>query len=36
MIIKDYEKTLTEDDLNKINQLIVSAVESKTGAKIRS
>jgi phenylalanyl-tRNA synthetase beta chain len=34
--IQSLEKTLTEDDLNKINQLIISAVESKTGAKIRS
>ena len=36
VIIQSLEKTLTEDDLNKINQLIISAVESKTGAKIRS
>jgi phenylalanyl-tRNA synthetase beta chain len=34
--IQSLEKTLTEDDLNKINQFIISAVESKTGAKIRS
>jgi phenylalanyl-tRNA synthetase beta chain len=34
--IQSLEKTLTEDDLNKINQLIISAVELKTGAKIRS
>ena len=34
--IQSLEKTLTEDDLNKINQLIISAVESKTDAKIRS
>ena len=34
--IQSLEKTLTEDDLNKINQLIILAVESKTGAKIRS
>ena len=34
--IQSLEKTLTEDDLNKINQLIISAVESKSGAKIRS
>jgi phenylalanyl-tRNA synthetase beta chain len=34
--IQSLEKTLTEEDLNKINQLIISAVESKTGAKIRS
>ena len=36
VIIQSLEKTLTEEDLNKINQLIISAVESKTGAKIRS
>jgi len=36
VIIQSLEKTLTEDDLNKINQFIISAVESKTGAKIRS
>lgn len=36
VIIQSLEKTLTEDDLNKINQLIISAVEFKTGAKIRS
>ena len=36
VIIQSLEKTLTEDDLNKINQLIISAVESKTDAKIRS
>jgi phenylalanyl-tRNA synthetase beta chain len=34
--IQSLKKTLTEDDLNKINKLIISAVESKTGAKIRS
>jgi phenylalanyl-tRNA synthetase beta chain len=34
--IQSLEKTLTEDDLNKINQLIILAVESKTGANIRS
>jgi len=34
--IQSLEKTLTEDDLNKINQLIISAVESKISAKIRS
>ena len=34
--IQSLEKTLNEDDLNKINQLIISTVESKTGAKIRS
>ena len=30
------ERTLNEEDLNKINQLIISTVESKTDAKIRS
>jgi phenylalanyl-tRNA synthetase beta chain len=34
--IQSLEKTLTEKDLIKINQLIISAVESKTSAKIRS
>jgi len=34
--IQSLEKTLTDDDLNKINQLIISAVESKISAKIRS
>jgi phenylalanyl-tRNA synthetase beta chain len=34
--IQSLDKTLTEEDLNKINQLIISAIESKTGAKIRS
>ena len=34
--IQSSEKTLNEEDLNKINQLIISIVESKTDAKIRS
>ncbi len=34
--IQSHEKTLKEEDLEKINQLIISTVESKTGAKIRS
>ena len=34
--IQSLEKTLNEEDLNKINQLIISAVETKTDAKIRS
>ena len=34
--IQSLEKTLNEDDLNKINQLIISTVESRTDAKIRS
>jgi phenylalanyl-tRNA synthetase beta chain len=36
VVVQSLEKTLTEDDLDKINQLIISAVESKTSAKIRS
>ena len=34
--IQSSEKTLNEEDLNKINALIISTVESKTDAKIRS
>ena len=34
--IQSLEKKLNEEDLNKINQLIISTVESKTDAKIRS
>ena len=34
--IQSSEKTLNEEDLNKINQLIIKTVESKTDAKIRS
>ena len=34
--IQSSEKTLNEYDLNKINETIISAVESKTDAKIRS
>ena len=34
--IQSSDKTLSEDDLNKINQLIISSVESKIDAKIRS
>ena len=34
--IQSLEKTLNEEDLNKINQLIISVVESKIDAKIRS
>ena len=36
VIIQSSEKTLKEEDLEKINQLIISTVETKTGAKIRS
>jgi phenylalanyl-tRNA synthetase beta chain len=34
--IQSSEKTLNEEDLERINQLIISTVESNTGAKIRS
>ena len=34
--IQSSEKTLNEDDLNKINETIISTVESKIDAKIRS
>ena len=34
--IQSSEKTLEESDLEKINKLIISTVESKSGAKIRS
>ena len=34
--IQSSKKTLNEDDLNKINQTIISTVESKIDAKIRS
>ena len=34
--IQSLEKTLKDEDLNRINQLIISTVEEKTGAKIRS
>jgi phenylalanyl-tRNA synthetase beta chain len=34
--IQSTEKTLKEKDLDRINQLIISTVETKTGAKIRS
>ena len=34
--IQSSEKTLKDEDLEKINQLIISTVENKTGAKIRS
>jgi len=30
------EKTLTEEDLENINKQIISTVENKTGAKLRS
>ena len=36
VIIQSLEKTLNDDDLDRITQLIISTVESKTGAKIRS
>ncbi len=34
--IQSSERTLSEDDLDKINNLIIQTVENKTGAKIRS
>ena len=34
--IQSLEKTLNEEDLDKVNQLIISTVESNTDAKIRS
>jgi len=34
--IQSLEKTLNDDDLEKVNQLIISTIESKSGAKIRS
>ncbi len=34
--IQSLEKTLTDNDLEKINHLIIETVENKTGAKIRS
>ena len=36
VIIQSSEKTLSDADLEKVNQLIISTVESKSGAKIRS
>ena len=34
--IQSEEKTLNENDLDNVNKLIISSVESKSGAKIRS
>ena len=34
--IQSLEKTLTENDLENTNNLIIETVENKTGAKIRS
>jgi phenylalanyl-tRNA synthetase beta chain len=34
--IQSLEKTLKDEDLDRINKLIISTVEDKTGAKIRS
>ncbi len=36
VIIQSFEKTLNDQDLEKINNLIISTVENKTGAKLRS
>ena len=35
-VVVTREIKMDEEDLNKINQLIISTVESKTDAKIRS
>ena len=34
--IQSFEKTLNDQDLEKINNLIITTVENKTGAKLRS
>ncbi len=34
--IQSQERTLTDNDLEKTNNLIIETVENKTGAKIRS
>ena len=34
--IQSSERTLNDEDLEKVNQLIISTVEKKIGAKIRS
>ncbi|MDC2971363.1 hypothetical protein OAY09_03165, partial [Candidatus Pelagibacter sp.] len=34
--IQSLEKTLTDNDLEETNNLIIETVENKTGAKIRS
>ena len=34
--IQSLQKTLNDNDLEKINRLIIETVENKTGAKIRS
>ena len=36
LTIQSFEKTLNENDLEQINNLIIKTVEKKTGAKIRS
>jgi phenylalanyl-tRNA synthetase beta chain len=36
VVIQSSERTLNDEDLEKINKLIISTVEEKTGAKIRS
>jgi len=36
VVIQSSDKTLTDEDLNRINQLIISTVETKIDAKIRS
>ena len=34
--IQSMDKTLKDEDLEKVNKLIIDIVEKKTGAKIRS
>ena len=34
--IQSFEKTLNDNDLDKLNKLIIETVENRTGAKIRS
>jgi len=36
VVIQSSDKTLNDEDLEKVNQLIISTVEQKSGAKIRS
>ena len=34
--IQSTNKSLTDEELNNLNKLIISSVENKTGAKLRS
>jgi len=36
LIIQSSDKTLNDDDLDRINKLVIETVEKKIGAKIRS